>query len=134
MRGAALDGEGLLAGRSLDLGDGAAEIRLELAYHGAPFDLDLACPGLELGVRLDAAGLAIRYQPRGARPAPRYVAPGARPSTVRVFLDAGSIEVFADGGRWTGTKRLKDLASVGAARLVAAPGSVIAARAYALAL
>lgn len=134
LRRQALDAEGLLAGRPLDLGNGAVEILLDLARPGAPFDLDLACPGLDLGVRLDATGLAIRYQPEGGRPAPRYVALDARPSTVRIFLDAGSIEVFADDGRWTGTKRLRDTAVASTARLDAAPGAVATARAYALAL
>jgi beta-fructofuranosidase len=134
LRRGGLHTSGLLAGRSMDLGNGAAEILLDLARPGAPFDLDLSCSGLECGVRLDETGLTIRYQLDDGRPAPRYCALGATPSSIRIFLDAGSIEVFANDGRWTGTKRLKDLAVPTGAKLHAEPGAVTAARAYALAL
>jgi beta-fructofuranosidase len=117
----------------MDLGNGAAEILLDLARPGASFDLDLSCGGLECGVRLDETGLTIRYQPDDGRPAPRYCALGATPSSIRIFLDAGSIEVFADDGRWTGTKRLKDFAVPAGAKLHAESGAVTVARAYALA-
>ncbi len=69
-----------------------------------------------------------------AKASPRYIAAGARPSTVRIFLDAGSIEVFADDGRWTGTKRLPGFKGVSSARLIAAEGSVMAAEIWQLGL
>nr|AIA85285.1 CAZy families GH32 protein [uncultured Agrobacterium sp.] len=80
---------------------------------------------------LDEAGLSIRHQ-RGEDPSPDYVATGARPARLRVFLDYGSIEVFADHGRWTGTKRIDGFEPVRSARLRAAPGIVSHATIWAL--
>ncbi len=122
-------------GLTLDLGNGAAEILIELAAPGTPFTLILDCDDatLELAVVQDAAGLAIRHQPQG-RTAPNYAALGARVSRLRIFLDSGSIEVFADDGRWTGTKRLAGLATPRSARLTVAGGGLTACRAFALSL
>ncbi|KAI3419766.1 hypothetical protein GPALN_004196 [Globodera pallida] len=36
----------------------------------------------------------------------QLICTGARPTELHIFLDTGSIEVFADGGRWVGTHRL----------------------------
>ncbi|YCI06069.1 glycoside hydrolase family 32 protein (plasmid) [Ensifer sp. D2-11] len=116
----------LLSGDKIDLANGAVEIVLDLTAAGAAFELEFEHPDVELGVRLDAEGLSILYDVPEGKLLPRYIAAGARPSTLRIFLDIGSIEVFADHGRWTGTKRLPGFASVRSARLTA-PGSNVAA-------
>ncbi len=127
-----LDDTGLAAGDSVAI-DGAAEIELELAEAGALFDLDLDHPTLKLAVRGDADGLAIVHEAEG-HVSPRYLAAGAKVRSLRVFLDRGSIEVFADGGRHVGTKRLADPAPISALRLKAASGSVVSARVWRLGL
>ncbi|WP_428413917.1 GH32 C-terminal domain-containing protein [Pararhizobium sp.] len=65
---------------------------------------------------------------------PRYIARGARPMNLRIFLDAGSIEVFADHGRWAGTKRIEGFEPVRSVRLEAAEGYVTSGRIFALKL
>ncbi len=131
LRHALLDDSLLAAGKTVSLGNGAVEIILDLAAPGAAFELVFEHPDAELGVKLDADGLAIVFDAATTRTTPRYIATGAEPSQVRIFLDAGSIEVFADNGRWTGTKRIPGFAAARSARLV---GGVAAARIWQLKL
>jgi len=129
-----LDQDRLVTGETVELGNGAIEIVLDLAAAGAPFNLEFAHSECELGVRVDQEGLSILYDLPDGKWLPRYIAAGARPSMLRIFLDKGSIEVFADDGRWTGTKRLPGFEAVRSARLSAPAGSVAAARVWQLAL
>jgi len=124
----------LLSGETVDLGDGAVEIVIDLNVPGAAFDLRFDHPEAALGLKVDHHGLSIVYDIGDGKVPPRYIAAGARPSTLRIFLDVGSIEVFADNGRWTGTKRLPGLGAVHSARLVASAGKVVAARIWQLKL
>ncbi|MQW89760.1 beta-fructofuranosidase [Sinorhizobium saheli] len=124
----------LLTGETVDLGNGAVEIVIDLAAPGAAFDLEFDHPEVELGVRLDDEGLSIVYDIPEGKSLPRYIAAGARPTTLRIFLDAGSIEIFADNGRWTGTKRLPGFEGARSARLAAPEGNVAAAAIWQLKL
>jgi beta-fructofuranosidase len=121
---------------TIDLGNGAVEIEFTLIASGTAFDLELTtdAPGLTLALRQGPDGLEIVHVPPDDAHPPRYLARGARAQTLRIFLDAGSVEVFADDGRWTGTKRLAGLATPQHARLTASKGAILACRAYALAL
>jgi beta-fructofuranosidase len=103
---------------------------------GGGFDLTLVTdtPGLTLAVRQGLEGLEIVHIQAENPAAPRYIALNARAQNLRIFLDAGSIEVFADDGSWTGTKRLAGLATPQHARLTAAEGTTLSCRAFALAL
>ena len=129
-----IDASPLLSGETVDLHDGAVEIVLELRAPGAAFDLAFDHPDAELGLRLDREGLSIVYDVANGREPPRYVAAGAQPSTLRIFLDKGSIEVFADDGRWAGTKRLPGIAGVRSARLISGGSEIAAASIWRLAL
>ena len=71
-------------------------------------------------MKLDGDGLAIVFDAGTGKAPPRYLASGAKPSELRIFLDAGSIEVFADNGRWTGTKRIPGFSAARSATLTAA--------------
>ncbi|MBB3388206.1 beta-fructofuranosidase [Rhizobium sp. BK275] len=126
-----IDDTSLAAGETVLLGDGAVEIALSLAVPGAAFDLALDHPDVAIGVRLDADGLAIVFDAGTGKAPPRYLAAGARPSELRIFLDAGSIEVFADNGRWTATKRIPSFAAARSAKLA---GAISAARIWQLKL
>jgi beta-fructofuranosidase len=129
-----IDDTRLLSGEAVDLGNGAAEIIIDLAAPGAVFDLQFDHPDVTLGLKIDQHGLSIVYDIGDGKVPPSYIAAGARPSRLRIFLDVGSIEVFADNGRWTGTKRLPGLGAVRSARLVASAGNVVAARIWQLKL
>ncbi|ASY72131.1 beta-fructofuranosidase [Sinorhizobium fredii USDA 205] len=129
-----VDENRLLAGETVKLGNGAVEMIIDLAADGAAFDLEFDHPDVELGLRLDPEGLSILYDVPDGKWLPRYIAAGARPSTLRIFLDKGSIEVFADNGRWTGTKRLPGFEGVRSARLSAPAGNVAIARIWQLKL
>ncbi|OWV72967.1 beta-fructofuranosidase [Rhizobium sp. R339] len=129
-----LDAGGLLDGRSVDLANGSVEILLTLGEPGSAFRLDLQHPAATVAVQLNDDGLSIPFSAANAKPSPRYIAAGAHPSTIRIFLDAGSIEVFADDGRWTGTKRLPGFKGASAARLVAPERTIIAAEIWQLGL
>ncbi|MCA1441423.1 GH32 C-terminal domain-containing protein [Ensifer sp. IC4062] len=129
-----IDDERLLSGDIVELGNGAAEIVIDLTAPGAAFDLEFDHSVADLGLRLDQEGLSILYDVPDGKSLPRYIAGGARPSKLRIFLDKGSIEVFADDGRWTGTKRLPGLEGVRSARLTAPQGNVAAASIWQLGL
>jgi beta-fructofuranosidase len=129
-----VDENRLVAGETVELGNGAVEIVLDLAVPGAAFDIEFEHPEVELGLRLDHEGLSILYDVPDGKWLPRYIAMGARPSMLRIFLDKGSIEVFSDNGRWTGTKRLPGFEGVRSARLIAPKGNVAAASIWQLKL
>ncbi|MBB2709072.1 GH32 C-terminal domain-containing protein (plasmid) [Rhizobium sophoriradicis] len=129
-----LDAGGLLDGRTVDLANGSVEILLTLGQAGSAFRLDLEHPEATVAVQLNDGGLSIPFSVANTKASPRYIAAGARPSTIRIFLDAGSIEVFADDGRWTGTKRLPGFKGVSTARLIAPEGNIIAAEIWQLGL
>lgn len=124
LRDRRLDGSRLAAGQEVALPSGAAEIAFELSQPGEPFELHFDHPHVRLGVGVDAEGLSIRYGRDGEPRGPRYLAAGARPKDLRIFLDHGSIEVFADNGRWTGTKRIESLDPVRSVRFAAPPGAM----------
>ncbi len=126
-----IDETALAGGKTIDLDTGAVEILLTLPAEGAPFALSIDHPDVTLGVKLGDDGLEILFDAGTGKTTPRYIATGARPSEVRIFLDAGSIEVFADNGRWTGSKRLPSFA---AARSATLTGGVTAARVWQLKL
>ncbi|APO79655.1 glycosyl hydrolase family protein (plasmid) [Rhizobium etli 8C-3] len=129
-----LDAGGFLDGRTVDLVNGSVEILLTLGQAGNAFRLDLEHPGATVAVQLNKDGLSIPFSVANTKAAPRYIAAGARPSTIRIFLDAGSIEVFADDGRWTGTKRLPGFNGVSAVRLTAPERNIVAAEIWQLGL
>ena len=52
--------------------------------------------------------------------------------SLRVFVDVGLIEIYADGGRWCGTKRVDSDKPVSAVRLEAAAGAITDARVWQL--
>ncbi|TVZ72748.1 GH32 C-terminal domain-containing protein [Rhizobium mongolense] len=129
-----LDEDRLQTGKSVELVDGAVEILLDLKQAGASFELNFDHPEIRLGVRQDKDGLAILFDAGAGKPSPRYLAAGAKPEQVRIFVDAGSIEVFAGNGRWCGTKRIPGFAAIRSASLSASEGSVAAARVWQLKL
>lgn len=129
LRRDALDAETLLRGAWLSLPRGTAEVALDLTAPGRPLRLEIAHPDVPLGVAVGPEGLEIVHE----EPAPRLIALGARPARLRIFLDTGSIEVFADDGRWSGTHRVPGAGRFTAIRLVADPADVAAARAWDLA-
>ena len=110
----------------------AGEILFELERPGLHFHLKLHHPTVSLGVIVDDEGLAICHGDDGAAESPHYIAKGARPKRLRIFLDYGSIEVFADRGRWAGTKRISGFEPVQSARLIAETGGVLHATVWAL--
>ncbi|MDO9417108.1 GH32 C-terminal domain-containing protein [Pararhizobium sp.] len=134
LRSHILDRTRLAAGDPVSFLNGAVELFFELDAPGAPFTLEFQHPEVHLAVVLDEAGLAIRYDTGDGAPSPHYIAAGARPRRLRIFVDYGSIEVFADDGRWTGTKRIKGFEPVRSARLMAAQGTVTHATVWALRL
>ncbi|MGE6784464.1 GH32 C-terminal domain-containing protein [Ensifer adhaerens] len=129
LRRALLDETALAAGGTVALSNGAVEIVLSLPEPGAAFELVFDHPDVELGVKLHEDGLEIVFDTGIGKASPRYLASGAKPSELRIFLDAGSIEIFADNGRWTGTKRIAGIAAARSARLT---GSVTGAEIWQL--
>ncbi|NTE85777.1 GH32 C-terminal domain-containing protein [Agrobacterium rubi] len=127
-----LDRTRLAAGERVEFPTGAVELLFELTKPGLPFELELDHPGVKLGVVCDETGLWIRHEDGREGPSPRYIAEGARPFRLRIFLDYGSIEVFADHGRYVGTKRIDSFQPVRAAHLKSIDGAVAHATIWAL--
>jgi beta-fructofuranosidase len=133
LRDRLLDDRQLISGTPVSFPSGAIEISLELARAGAHFELSFEHPETRFGVAVDDAGLCIRFED-GKENTPRYAALGAQPSTLSIFLDTGSVEVFADGGRWAGTKRIDGFEPARGAKLVAEDGAVLSAQVFVLRL
>ena len=132
LRSHILDRTRLAAGGQVTFVNGAVEIQFELENPGEPFMLELAHPHVRLGVAVDEAGLRIIHEAKDDPASRKYLAAGAKPRHLRIFLDYGSIEVFADQGRWTGTKRIAGFEPVQSARLSARQGGVTSAKVWAL--
>ncbi|ABC93944.1 beta-fructofuranosidase protein (plasmid) [Rhizobium etli CFN 42] len=129
-----LDSQDLLNGRAVNLANGSVEILLTLEEAGNAFHLAFEHPEAAVAVQLNDEGLSILFSGAGAKSSPRYIAAGARPATIRIFLDAGSIEVFGDDGRWAGTKRLPGFKGINSMRLDAPEGHVLNANIWQLGL
>ncbi|TPW30919.1 glycoside hydrolase family 32 protein [Martelella alba] len=132
LRAALVDESALASGEAVELEQGQAEIIITLHDDDAPFELDLYHHNLEIILRLDGDGLRLTYHDDTHQPKPDYVAPGARPRELRIFLDIGSIEIFADNGRWTGTKRIAGFDPVHSLRI--REGNIASAKIWTLAL
>jgi beta-fructofuranosidase len=124
----------LAAGETVTLPTGATEILFDLDEPGLPFDLQLGHPEARVGVMADDTGLSIYYQAADQPDSPRYIAQNVRARRVRIFLDYGSIEVFADDGRWAGTKRIEGFSPVNSATIHAPMGGLRQATVWSLRL
>ncbi|MGF0537442.1 GH32 C-terminal domain-containing protein [Agrobacterium sp. ES01] len=133
LRSHILDRTRLAAGDFVTFVNGGIELLFELNEPGAHFTLEFDHPTVDLSVVLNDEGLSIVHK-QGDKPSPSYIAARAKPKRIRIFLDYGSIEVFADHGRWTGTKRIDGFEPVRSARLKSDPGVVSHATIWALRL
>lgn len=124
LRSHILDRTRLANGERVTFLNGAVEILFETLEPGSHFDLEFDHAALRIGVVCDNAGLWIRHEDKNGGTSPRYIAKDARPSHLRIFLDYGSIEVFADRGRWVGTKRIDGFQPVRSAVLHTNPASI----------
>ncbi|MCV9965369.1 glycoside hydrolase family 32 protein [Pararhizobium sp. BT-229] len=134
LRAGLLDKTRLMAGEAVSLDNGAVEIVIELTESGGAFELAFDHPLAALSVVLTKEGLSIGYALPEEEGGPAYIASGARPQHLRIFLDIGSIEVFADGGRWAGTKRIEGFEPVRSARFSSGTGAIRSAHIHALKL
>lgn len=132
LRAGLVDDSRLIAGETVTFDNGAVEIVIELAKPGAAFALAFDHSAVTLGVAVSGQGLSITYAATGQETGPSYIAAGATPQSLRIFLDVGSIEVFADGGRWAGTKRIEGFEPVRSARVSEGADAIRSARIYAL--
>lgn len=99
------------------LPDGLAEIGFAVA--GAPFRLTLFHDDGPVTLIHDGETIELVGEwPVRGRPV-RSTAETGPLSTIRVFVDVGLVEIYADGGRWCGTKRLDSDKPVTAVRLEA---------------
>ena len=103
-------------GGRVPLAGGLAEIALRIEP-GTPFLLTLDHPTHELALSYDGRALEFHYEPPGNRSVPRYRADIPVLAGVRVFVDVGLIEVYADGGRTCCTKRIESSSPVEAISL-----------------
>jgi beta-fructofuranosidase len=125
-----LASEGLKSAGIIPPPPGAVELILDLDRPGAALELAFDYPAETVGLRLDGDGLEFLHGPSR----PRYLARDARPSRVRCFFDGGSIEVFADGGRWAGTRRRPHNQPLGGIRVISGAGAIRSAEGWELSL
>ena len=107
------------ADRPMPLLDGQAEIELHLTS-GQPFALVLDHPTHELMLTYSGETLEFHYEPPGHRVVPSYRAVCPNLRTLRLFVDVGLVEIYADDGRACCTKRIDSAAPVAAVRFTAA--------------
>lgn len=114
-----LDAGDLASKEGIALPDSAIEFSIHLAKPGASMRLIFSHTDFDLAVQVGPDGLEIHYVDPAIKITPRYLASNAKPSVLRIFLDRGAIEVFADDGRWVGSKRLSSFLPVTFARFEA---------------
>lgn len=95
---------------TIALPEGLAEIVLELAPEG---DVSIHFDG-DLAFTVTDAAMSLDFDPGENAPIHRV---DARPARLRIFVDAGIVEIYADDGRWCFTKRLDGWARVGSLRV-----------------
>ena len=133
LRGRLVASEAEALMRGVALPDGLAEIAFTVARRGAPFRLELSLAGGSLALTYDGADLEFTVAPAPARARmSSSKVKGVTLSDVRLFVDVGLIEIFADGGRWCGVKRVDSDEPITAARLVTEPGVLMTAEVWAL--
>ena len=93
-----------------------AEVALDFTP-GRPFVVVLDHPSHEAQVTYDGQTLEFHYDPPGHRAVPSYRASLSDLRTIRIFVDVGLIEIYADGGRACCTKRIDSPLPFTAARL-----------------
>lgn len=106
----------LAPGGRVPLAGGLAELSLSIEP-GTPFLLTFDHPTHDLALSYDGQTLEFHYEPPGNRCVPRYRADNPGLAAVRVFVDVGLIEVYADGGRTCCTKRIDSSSPVEALSL-----------------
>jgi beta-fructofuranosidase len=123
LRKGSLDGDRLRNGKWVSLANGAAEIAITLSQADGPLVLEFEHPETNVSVVVGQAEIELAVEALGQIHR-RKVATGAQPRLVHVFIDRGSIELFADGGRWTATKRLESTAPFACMRVGAGRDAV----------
>lgn len=88
---------------TIALNDGAAELVVEMSQSVGPVRIEIDVPGEHIAFEVGNAEMHLEYGMGGD--ASTYMAKG-RPSTLRVFVDIGIVEIYADDGRWCFTKRI----------------------------
>ena len=129
LRAAPLDCADLAAKGAWQVPQGALELALELTDGAEPLELVFDYPANEVGLRVGPDGIEFLHDEEGQAPA-RYIAQGATPRRIRCFFDAGSIELFANEGKWTGTRRLIHRAPLTGIRVIGGAGRLQAAQAW----
>ena len=127
----------LLEGRAgltqpVALPNGLAEIEIEFAARGADFVVEFTHASHRLALVSSGSTLELQFEPPGFRAVPRYIAEGASPTRLRIFIDVGLIEIYADDGRWCATKRIDSDAPITAFKLASGLENVREARVWAL--
>lgn len=126
-----LDDPAALA-RPLALPQGLAEIELEFVAPGAAFTIELEHPTHHVALVSTGTALELQFDPPGTRTEPRYAIDGAGITRLRIFIDVGLIEIYADDGRWCGTKRIDSDAPFTAIQLNAGADRLKSSHAWAL--
>lgn len=132
LRRAELDAIPLSVGGSMRIPDGRMEIDLTLAEPGSTFRLDLAHATKPISLVQSAEGLEL-VDPAD-RNGTRRIAHHACASRIRVFVDIGSVEIFADDGRWAATRRIETTRPFDTVSLCVQAGGVAELRAWELAM
>lgn len=103
-------------GDRVPLDGGLAELAVDVPADGS-FVLAFDHPTHEMALTYDGRVLEFHYDPPGLRAVPSYrtAHPGLR--DIRIFVDVGLIEIYADGGRTCCTKRVDSSVPVEAVRL-----------------
>ena len=112
------------AGGRVSIDHGLAEIALEIRP-GTPLSVQLEHPTHGLAVEYDGRTLRLRYSPPGDAVIPDYRAECRDLRSLRLFIDVGLIELYADDGRLCCTKRIDSPLAIGAVRI--SPDSCIEA-------
>ncbi|MDL2408061.1 glycoside hydrolase family 32 protein [Rhizobium calliandrae] len=88
---------------TLELPNGLADIRLD-NIDGVGFEIEFVHPEFGLRLTYDGVEMELHFN-AGNRVTPRYLRHTGRINDVRILIDRGLLEIFADGGAHCCTKR-----------------------------
>ncbi|MDE2384850.1 MAG: glycoside hydrolase family 32 protein [Alphaproteobacteria bacterium] len=118
--------------KGIILPGGLAEIQIRFANEG-PFQITFNHPDGPLHLIFD--GSQLEFSVPQAKSRPRNLQQGvatAMPRQLSIYADVGLIEIYADGGRLVGTKRIDSDAAIASLQLSAPAGLVATAEIWRL--
>jgi len=99
---------------SVVLPEGTAEIEMALTLDHAPLTIIFDIEGHQMKFTIADGAMVLFYDSHATSPLYRAI---GIPKNLRIFVDIGLVEIYADDGRWCFTKRIGNMERVNAVQV-----------------